>query len=247
MVANALSRKSFIHGRISQRLLSETYVMLLREAEQFDRETAQYSFRISANLQNIQSSLGVATDQCPLTSAELSAVLEGHRAWETGMEGRAISCISQDIQQLLPPGQCTLPVFSLEDLWEKQEEDPCLSRVLSYISRGKRRESVREAHNVLKVLKHWEKLNVLDEVLHSISRGTLVGKKRPQFLILSFLVRLLVCYWLWPAIFLRLLMCICAAISVRSREHDSYGIGISLCMVSQREFTQTKVQISRFS
>lgn len=191
VVADALSRQPFVHNRVSQRLLNEPYGALLEEAEQFEKDRVQDAFRLSAGAQSIEGPPFVTPRCCPLSSAEVSAVLEGHSDWAAGVESRAISWIAQDAQQLSPPGECPLPVFSLDELRDRQQNDPCLSRVLFYVNRGKRasrRERSGETYKVLRVLKQWDKLKVLDDVLYRVSKDNLAGKKRLQFVVSSSLI-----------------------------------------------------------
>lgn len=191
VVADALSRLPFVHNQVSQRLLNELYDVLLKEAEQFGEETVQYAFKLSAGVQRTECPPCTMPNHCPLSSAEVSAVLEGHGDWEAGAESRAISWIVQDTQQLLPTGQCPLPVFSLDELRDRQRNDSCLSRVLSYVTRGKRasrRERTGESYKVLRTLRQWDKLNVLDGVLYRVSKDNLTGKKRSQFVVPSSLI-----------------------------------------------------------
>ncbi|XP_016356845.1 uncharacterized protein LOC107699913 [Sinocyclocheilus anshuiensis] len=82
VVADALSRQPFVHNRVSQRLLNEPYNALLEEAEQFEKETVQDAFRLSAGVQSVECPPCVM--HCPISSAEVSAVLEGHNDWEAG-------------------------------------------------------------------------------------------------------------------------------------------------------------------
>lgn len=104
--------------------------------------------------QGAESSLMLNT--CSLSSAEVSAVLDGHTDWEAGVQTRLISWIAQGAHQLLPPGKCPIPVLSLDELRDRQKNDLCLSRVLFYINRGKRvtqLERSGETRKVLRVLK----------------------------------------------------------------------------------------------
>ncbi|KAI2645406.1 Retrovirus-related Pol polyprotein [Labeo rohita] len=103
IVADALSRQPFIHNRVSQRLLNEPYSALLEEAQQFERDTVQDAFRLSGDIQSTGDPPCVTANNCPLSSAEVSAVLEGHSDCEAGVQSRAVSLIAQDTQQLLPP------------------------------------------------------------------------------------------------------------------------------------------------
>ncbi|RXN19646.1 interleukin-1 receptor accessory -like 1-A isoform X3 [Labeo rohita] len=111
--------------------------------------------------------------------------------WEVGTADRAIQWLTQDIHQLLSPGPSPLPVFSLSELQQRQQDDKVLSRVLFYVSRGKRlsrRERAGETFEVLKTLKQWEKLKMLDRVLYRVSKDVLMGKKRWQYVVPASLV-----------------------------------------------------------
>lgn len=83
-----------------------------------------------------------------------------------GTRDQAVQWLTQDTHQFLSPGPSPLPVFSLMELQEKQRDDATLSRVLFYVSRGRkpsRRENTGETHKVIKTLKQWEKFKLLDE------------------------------------------------------------------------------------
>lgn len=110
--------------------------MLLGEAEQYEKETVQDAFRLIADIQNVECPPCGTQSHCPFSNAVVSAVLQGHKDWEVGPESKAISWITQDSQCLLPPGQCPLIVFSVDELRERQQNDPFLSRVLFYVNRG---------------------------------------------------------------------------------------------------------------
>uniref|UniRef100_A0AAY4D4L4 Gypsy retrotransposon integrase-like protein 1 n=1 Tax=Denticeps clupeoides TaxID=299321 RepID=A0AAY4D4L4_9TELE len=112
--------------------------------------------------------------------------------WNKGPEGRVISWLAQDVEQLVPSGQVPLHSFSLRDLQEKQAEDATLSRILVYVARGRRpsrRERAKETYKVLKALKQWEKLKMLDGILYRASKDFLTGKKRHQFIVPSSLIK----------------------------------------------------------
>lgn len=163
----------------------------MEEAEQFRRDTVQDALRISASVQSTKHLLNEPPCQCLFTSAKVSAVLESHKDWEIGAENRVVTWISQDTQQLLSPGQSVLPVFSLAELQEKQREDACLSRVLDYVERGRRAsrcERAGESNKALRLLKQWERLKILEEVLYCASRDCFTGKKRLQYVVPSSLV-----------------------------------------------------------
>ncbi|RXN22815.1 interleukin-1 receptor accessory -like 1-A isoform X3 [Labeo rohita] len=191
VVADALSRQPFIHQSVGQRLISEPYGVLLRESEKVQEDTIQDAFRLSANVCNVAHVPCEAPEHSSLTCAEVSAILDVHTQWEVGTADRAIQWLTQDIHQLLSPGPSPLPVFSLSELQQRQQDDKVLSRVLFYVSRGKRpsrRERAGETFEVLKTLKQWEKLKMLDGVLYRVSKDVLMGKKRWQYVVPAFLV-----------------------------------------------------------
>ncbi|KAL2091608.1 hypothetical protein ACEWY4_013871 [Coilia grayii] len=88
-------------------------------------------------------------------------------------------------QNLISPGQSPLPVFTLKELQDRQQEDPVLCCVLPYVARGRRpsrRERVKESLCVLKILKQWDKLKILDGVLYCVCKDPVSGKKRHQYI-----------------------------------------------------------------
>ncbi|KAK3570819.1 hypothetical protein QTP86_027628, partial [Hemibagrus guttatus] len=107
MVTDSLSRQPFVRQSVGQRLISEPYGALLGEADQVREDTIQNTFRMSANTCNVE-----------------------HLPWDLGMDDRAAQWLTQGAHQLLSPGLSPLPVFSLRELQEKQQDDKVLSRVL---------------------------------------------------------------------------------------------------------------------
>ncbi len=172
--------------------MCESYGVLLKEAEKVQEDTIQDAFRLSANICTVECLPCKALDHCSLTCAEVSAVLDLHTQWEVGTSDRAVQWLTQDTHQFLSPGPSPLPAFSLSELQKKQQDDKVLSRVLFYVSRGKRpsrRERAGEVFEVLRTLKQWEKLKMLDGVLYRVSKDVLVGKKRWQYVVPDSLVR----------------------------------------------------------
>lgn len=185
VVADALSRQPFVRSRVSERLVREPYEALLEEAEHFKENAVQHAFRLSANFQSVGPVGAVQELIChSLSSEEVSAVLNGHTEWNTGTKDRVVSWLSQDVQNLVPPGQSPLPVFSLKELQDKQQEDPVLCQVLPYVIRGRRpsrRERAKETLQTLKALKQWDRLKILDGVLYRVCKDPLSGKRRHQY------------------------------------------------------------------
>ncbi|KAK3542754.1 hypothetical protein QTP70_001878, partial [Hemibagrus guttatus] len=191
VVADSLSRQPFVRQSVGQRLISEPYGALLGEAEQVREDAIQNTFRVSANTCNIEHLPCKTLEHCSLTCAEVSAILDVHTQWDIGTDDRAAQWLTQGAHQLLSPGLSPLPVFSLRELQEKQQDDKVLSRVLLHVSRGKRlsrRERAGETFEVLKTLKQWEKLKMLDGVLYRVSKDVLTGKKRWQYVVPASLV-----------------------------------------------------------
>lgn len=187
IVADAMSRQPFVKGRASQRIVSEPYENLLKEASHIKEDAVQHAFRLSAKCQDVElSSLEQASNCFSLSSDEVSAILMNQVEWVAGPKEEVYHWLSQDVHNLVPAGQSALPVFTLEELQEKQSEDPVLSQVLSYVSRGRRpsrRERAKETLKTLKTLKQWEKLKMLDGVLYRVCKDQLTGKKRWQYIV----------------------------------------------------------------
>lgn len=103
-----------------------------------------------------------------------------------GAEGRVISLLTQETQRMMPAGQNPLPVYSLDELREKQEGDHVLSRVLLYVCRGKRpsrRQRVKEPYKALKLLKQWDRLKLLDGILYRVRKDPVTKFTRYQFIV----------------------------------------------------------------
>lgn len=65
-----------------------------------------------------------------MSSAIVAAVLDRQMEWEKGSKGRVISWLAHDVQNLAPLGQSALPMFSLKEFQDKQQEDSRLARVI---------------------------------------------------------------------------------------------------------------------
>ncbi|KAK0139129.1 Transposon Ty3-I Gag-Pol polyprotein [Merluccius polli] len=148
-------------------------------------------FRLSTNCQEVK--MGGSEVACSsMSSEEVTAVLDGQIEWGEGPKGRAISWLANNVHKLVPPGESALPVFSLKELQDKQQEDMILARVIHYVSRGRRpsrRERVKEPFKVQKTLKQWEKLKMLDGILYRVTKDSLTGKKRYQYVVAASLAK----------------------------------------------------------
>lgn len=121
----------------------------------------------------------------------MSAVLAGHVEWDQGFTQRAVAWLAQDLEKLVPPGQSVLPVFSLQELQDEQSSDATLSQVIPFVTCGKRpsrRERAGLSLRVLKTLKQWQRLKMLDGILYRVCKDSLTGKKHHQYMVPSSLV-----------------------------------------------------------
>lgn len=73
-----------------------------------------------------------------MTDGEVLEVLTGQEDWDQGPKQRAVKWLAQDLEQLVPSGQSTLPVFLLQELKDKQERDDILFKVIPFVNRGRR-------------------------------------------------------------------------------------------------------------
>lgn len=187
VVADAMSRQPFVQGRASRRLVTEPYARLLEEANHLKEDEVQHAFRISAMGQSVEPPFSDQGSNCvSFSSDEVSAILINQVEWNAGPKGEVHYWLAQDVHNLVPAGQSALPVFTLRELQDKQSEDPVLARVLSYISRGRRpsrRERTKDSLKILKTLKQWERLKMLDGVLYRVCKDQLTGKKRWQYVV----------------------------------------------------------------
>ncbi|KAJ8414524.1 hypothetical protein AAFF_G00037260 [Aldrovandia affinis] len=189
--SHRLCEQPFVKPRVGERLMAEPYGALLEEAEQIQDEPIRNVFRMSANCQGVNQCTSEVGSRS-MSSEEVTAVLDGQIEWEKGPNGRVISWLIHDVQKLIPPGLSALPVFSLQELQEKQQGDAVLARVIHYVTRGRRpsrRERVKEPLQVLKTLKQWDKLKMLDGILYRVLKDSLTGKRRYQYVTAAALVK----------------------------------------------------------
>ncbi|KAI2668494.1 Retrovirus-related Pol polyprotein [Labeo rohita] len=190
VVADAMSRQPFVQEHVSQRLVTEPYENLLEEANHFKEDVVQHAFHISSQYQSVEPQFFDQRREM-LSPDEVSAVLESQAEWSAGQKDKVYHWLTQDIHNLVPAGQNTLPVFTLRELQNKQLEDPVLARVLSYVSRGRRpsrRERTKKTAKILKTLKQWEKLKTLDGILYRVCKDQLTRKIRWQYVVPSSLI-----------------------------------------------------------
>lgn len=187
VVADALSRKPFIKSTVGKRLLQTPYDQLLHEALPVSSGSVQNAFRES-NAKDNHTTLSPVPENSKCQSFardDVSAILETHSAWESAARIRAMSTLKH-LPQLIPPSDSDQPVFSDNELRERQRNDPVLSRVMFYVDRGRRpsrREKPNEPAPVMRYLKHWEKFTTSGGILYRLSKDQITHKKRHQFVV----------------------------------------------------------------
>ena len=90
------------------------------------------------------------------------------------------------LPQLIPDSLSSPPVLSVEDLRDAQSKEKTLSRIHFYVERSRRpsrREMAQEASPVLRLLKHWEKFVLSDDVLYRVSRDQISKTRHHQFVV----------------------------------------------------------------
>ena len=192
-VADALSRVPFCRT-VGYRLVSEPLQELIAEAAVLSDTAVQQTLRestdqsvmagkvanfVSTNAQSLQLSSQSLSDQ------EVAAVIQSHTDWASGARSRAAALVSH-LPQLIPDTFPSLPAFSVDELRHAQSNDESLSRIRFYVERSRRpsrRERAREPSQVLRLLKHWEKFVLSDDVLYRVSRDQISKTKRYQFVV----------------------------------------------------------------
>lgn len=189
VVADALSSDPFARS-VSHRLITEQYSLLLAEAESVSCDGIQDTFRCKVQCHLVEKSArGVRSQsvlsKCSCDSVCVNALLDVHDQWEAGTETRAVELI-QSVQDLLLPGQDSLPVFTLEELKHSQELDPTISVVLPFVIRRNSPSRCERAGfdvTAMALLKHWERLKVHNGVLYRVSKDHVSKQKRHQYVL----------------------------------------------------------------
>ncbi len=114
-----------------------------------------------------------------------SSILFSCDDWDSGAVSRATS-LAGHLSLLIPDCQDVTHAFSLSEIQSQQHNDSVISRVTFYVSR-KRRPSRRERANedmpVSRLLKQWDRLFLLKDILYRAIKDPLTKHKRFQFLL----------------------------------------------------------------
>lgn len=74
------------------------------------------------------------------------------------------------------------------ELLAMQCADPCLRRVFHFVSHQRcpsRHECAQESVDLLRLLRHWDKLTIRSDVLYRVSRDPVTKRKTYQFMMSS--------------------------------------------------------------
>ncbi|KAL0154116.1 hypothetical protein M9458_050575 [Cirrhinus mrigala] len=153
------------------------------KANHMSLESVQNAFKLSVNSQEQQNVENECKDRQEVGIDEVKAVIQSSLDWDSSLPVRTAQ-LSQCSSHMLY-GQSTLPAFTAAEIRRKQREDDVVVRVIYFLERKRRpsqREKVHETSQVLRMLKHWEKLEIKDGVLYRISKDK-AGKKRYQLVV----------------------------------------------------------------
>ncbi|KAJ8388347.1 hypothetical protein AAFF_G00135010 [Aldrovandia affinis] len=184
VVADALSRTPFVKP-LGRHLLSEPYSRLLEQVCSVNDSCVQDAFHVTCLPQSAENPSLCATGGMSLSEEEVSSLLSSCGDWDSGLKQRAAS-LAGHLSQLVPPGLDMFSSLSSADLQSHQRQDPTINRVLHFVERKRRpsrRERDKENQMVLRILKQWDKLTVLDGILSRVTRDPVTKHKRFQFVL----------------------------------------------------------------
>lgn len=155
-------------------------------AQYVTSEHIQEAFRLSVNVQTNESHSPQNKDavQIAMSKEGVKAVLESCSEWENGQPVRSVE-FARCSGSLLLGGVPALPSFSAQDIKRSQKEDYVIARVRFFVERRRRpsrRERSHKSAQVLRILKHWEKLEVANDILYRRSKDR-AGRKRYQLVL----------------------------------------------------------------
>lgn len=158
------------------------------KAQHVTSESVQEAFRLSVNVLRQNSEGSVQSVQVgnlsQIRTEGVKAIFESCLDWESSRPVRGAP-LTHCPNSLIQGGVDALPTFSIEEIQRKQRADPIVARAIFFVDR-RRRPSRRERDNesalVLRLLKHWERLEMKDSVLYRKSKDR-VGKCRYQLVL----------------------------------------------------------------
>ncbi|XP_029702048.1 uncharacterized protein [Takifugu rubripes] len=120
-----------------------------------------------------------------MSEDEVSTVLSASNDWEVASRHRAVS-LADHLSALVGPEPCLSSALSKHELQSHQESDVVVSRVAFFVNRKirpSRRERAHENQQVLRILKQWERLAVIEGIQYRVTKDPLTRHKRFQFVV----------------------------------------------------------------
>ncbi len=185
VVADALSRDPFVKP-VSQRLLSDPYSELLKHVHSMEDDSVQKTFRLTCQSQTLDTGIIQSSGRnVSMTAEDVSSILSSCDDWDSGAVSRA-TFLAGHLSLLIPDSQDVTHAFSLSEIQSQQHNDSVISRVAFYVSRKhrpSRRERANEDMHVLRLLKQWDRLFLLNDILYRAIKDPLTKHKKFQFLL----------------------------------------------------------------
>uniref|UniRef100_A0A674MGD5 ribonuclease H n=1 Tax=Takifugu rubripes TaxID=31033 RepID=A0A674MGD5_TAKRU len=184
VVADALSRRPFVKP-LAERLLSEPYIDLLKQVCEVREESVQDAFHLTCQPQSLVGPAFSTAVNVSMSEDEVSTVLSASNDWEVASRHRAVS-LADHLSALVGPEPCLSSALSKHELQSHQESDVVVSRVAFFVNRKirpSRRERAHENQQVLRILKQWERLAVIEGIQYRVTKDPLTRHKRFQFVV----------------------------------------------------------------
>ncbi|XP_056880813.1 uncharacterized protein LOC130521201 [Takifugu flavidus] len=184
VVADALSQRPFVKP-LAERLLSEPYIDLLKQACEVREESVQDAFHLTCQPQSLVGPAFSTAVNVSMSEDEVSTVLSASNDWEVASRHRAVS-LADHLSALVGPEPCLSSALSKHELQSHQESDVVVSRIAFFVNRKirpSRRERAHENQQVLRILKQWERLAVIEGILYRVTKDPLTRHKRFQFVV----------------------------------------------------------------
>lgn len=185
VIPDRLSRIPFIKGNVTKRIIQEPYQSLVNEAKKVQPEDVQDAFHLTVNTLVLSSEYETPKEKSGnVTTNTVAALLSAHSVWEPCSHNRltTIEAVG-NIYSL--HSQRTLQAISHVELQRRQEEDTTISRAMYYVQRRRcpsRRERSHENAQVLKPLRQWEKLKLVNGLLYRVTKDLTTGIRSTSLL-----------------------------------------------------------------
>lgn len=170
---------------LPERLLSEPYSELLKQACNVRNESVQDAFHLTCQPQSLADPSFSTAVNVSMSGEEVSSLLSSASDWDVAPRHRATS-LADHLATVVVPDRGVSSVLSESELLSHQKCDPVISRVVFYVCRKhrpSRRERGNESLPALRILKQWDKLALLDGILYRVTKDPLTKHKCFQFVV----------------------------------------------------------------